>query len=245
MKYFIGIILFIYGVSEAALAQENLLTHKMVFVEGGTFQMGNNAGEYSEKPFHSVILSSFNIGKYEVTQAQWRELMGNHLTYNSDCDNCPINFVSLNDVQEYIQKLNSQTGKKYRLPTEAEWEYAAKGGKLSKGYKYSGSNDITEVAWYRDNSSDLTHIVGSKNGNELGIHDMSGNVLEWCSDWYGNYSDSWETNPTGSSSGESCVIRGGSWNSNAYRCRTSNRHSSDPEYRRGDFGFRLVLPAVN
>jgi sulfatase modifying factor 1 len=217
---------------------------EMVFVEGGTFQMGSSSGDSDEQPVHSVTLSSFSIGKYEVTQAQWKAVMGNNPSNFGGCDNCPVETVSWNDVQEFIRKLNAQTGKNYRLPTEAEWEFAAKGGKQSRGYIYSGSNDLGSVAWYSDNSESKTHPVGSKQGNELGIYDMSGNVWEWCSDWYGPYSSYNETNPTGASSGQNRVLRGGGWNYFASYCRAANRIRRDPGSRSIDLGFRLVLPAV-
>jgi sulfatase modifying factor 1 len=216
----------------------------MVFVEGGTFEMGSSSGELEEQPVHSVTLSSFNIGKYEVTQAQWKAVMGSNSSYISGCNNCAVKNVSLNDVQDFILKLNAQTGKNYRLPTEAEWEYAARGGKQSRGYTYSGSNDINAVAWHGGNSEEKTHVVGGKQANELGIYDMSGNVWEWCSDWYGNYNSYSETNPAGASSGQYRVLRGGSWYFNAYGCRATYRSRYYPAD--GDLiaGFRLVLPAV-
>ena len=209
--------------------------------------MGSNSGEEDEKPVHSVTLSPFNIGKYEVTQAQWKSIMGSNPSYNGGCDNCPVESVSWNDVQEYIQKLNAQTGKNYRLPTEAEWEFAAIGGIYTKGYSYSGSNDLNLVAWYTDNSRNETHSAGGKQANELGIYDMSGNVWEWCSDWYGNYSYYSNTNPTGPSSGQERALRGGGYsNSNsASRCRLANRISVGSAYRDDWGGFRLVLPAGN
>ena len=216
---------------------------EMVFVEGGTFQMGSSSGESDEKPVHSVTLSAFNIGKYEVTQAQWKAVMGNNPSSFTGCDDCPVDNVSWNDVQQYISKLNSQTGKNYRLPTEAEWEYSAKGGKSSKGYTYSGSNNLNAVAWYTDNSGSKTHAVGGKKANELGIYDMAGNVWEWCSDWYGTYNRYSETNPTGASSGQIRVLRGGSWYYDASSCRAAKRVRNDPDYRYS-LGFRLVLPAV-
>ena len=217
---------------------------EMVFVEGGTFQMGSESGDSDEQPVHSVTLSSFNMGKYEVTQAQWKAVMGSNPSNFSGCDNCPVENVSWNDVQQYIQKLNAQTGKNYRLPTEAEWEYAANGGKSTRGYTYSGSNDIGSVAWYYDNSGSKTHAVGTKQANELGIYDMTGNVWEWCSDWYGNYSSYSVTNPTGVTSGEARVLRGGSWNFKANSCRATFRNWGNPVNRNYNYGFRLVLPAV-
>ena len=233
-------------------ALKSSLTIEMVFVEGGTFQMGNKGGivkvgnslfdVVDEKPIHTVEISSFSIGKFEVTQAQWREVMGNNPSRFSGCDNCPVEIVSWNEVQQYIQKLNQQTGKNYRLPTEAEWEYAAKGGKDSMGYTYSGSNNSEKVAWYYDNSGSNTHSVGTKQANELGIYDMSGNVQEWCSDWFGNYSSSFQTNPTGSSLGDYRILRGGAWSYDVRLCRTEIRSWSEPDYRGVFNGFRLVLP---
>ena len=217
---------------------------EMIFVEGGTFQMGSSSGESDEKPVHSVALSAFNIGKYEVTQAQWKAVMGNNPSNFTGCDDCSVENVSWNDVQQYISKLNSQTGKNYRLPTEAEWEFSARGGKSSKGYTYSGSNDLNSVAWNTDNSGSKTHTVGGKQANELGIYDMSGNVWEWCSDWYGTYNSYSETNPTGASLGQIRVLRGGGWYFYAYSCRTANRNWLNPASGNNDYGFRLVLPAV-
>ena len=219
---------------------------EMVFVKGGTFTMGATAeqgsdAESDEKPTHSVTVSDFYIGKYEVTQAQWKAVMGSNPSYSKG-DNLPVEWVSWNDIQEFITKLNAQTGKKFRLPTEAEWEYAARGGHKSKGYKYSGSNSISDVAWYGDNSSSKIHPVGQKSPNELGIYDMSGNVWEWCQDWYSSsaYSSSSQTNPTGPSSGSSRVLRGGSWNYSAGSCRVSLRYYNTPDYRDFNRGFRLA-----
>ncbi len=214
---------------------------EMVFVDGGTFMMGSNSGEDDEKPVHEVTLSSYYIGKYEVTQAQWRAVMGNNPSYFQNCDDCPVEQVSWNDIQGYIQKLNAQTGKQYRLPTEAEWEYAARGGNKSRNYTFSGSDDINSVAWYDGNSGDKTHKVGGKQYNELGIYDMSGNVWEWCADWYGNYSSARATNPKGPSSGESRLLRGGSWYGNALFCRYAFRFRSNPDGRSLNRGFRLVF----
>ncbi|MBR5249759.1 MAG: SUMF1/EgtB/PvdO family nonheme iron enzyme [Bacteroidales bacterium] len=218
---------------------------EMVFVEGGTFKMGATSEQGSdadsdEKPVHSVTVSDFYIGKYEVTQAQWKAVMGDNPSYSKG-DNLPVENVSWNDIQEFIKKLNQLTGKTYRLPTEAEWEYAARGGKKSKGYKYAGSNNIEDVAWYTNNSSSHTHPVGQKQPNELGLYDMSGNVWEWCQDRYGNYNSSSQTNPTGPASGSNRVLRGGSWCNSARLCRVSDRCSYDPSSRYYTFGFRLVL----
>ncbi len=215
---------------------------EMVFVEGGTFQMGSNDGEAREKPVHSVTLSDFYIGKYEVTQKQWRVVMGNNPSYFSGCDNHPVEQVSWDDVQEFIKRLNQKTGNNYRLPTEAEWEYAARGGNKSNEYIYSGSNSVGDVAWYNGNSGLKTHPVGQKQSNELGLSDMSGNVFEWCSDWWSEYYQSSATsNPKGPSSGSDRVFRGGSWGIGAQYCRTSIRRSCLPEGRSDFLGFRLVL----
>jgi formylglycine-generating enzyme required for sulfatase activity len=219
---------------------------EMVFVEGGTFTMGCTSEQSdcndAEKPTHRVTVSSFQIGKYEVTQAQWRAVMGSNPSHFSNCDDCPVEKVSWNDVQEFIRKLNRQTGRNYRLPTEAEWEYAVRGGAESKGYKYAGSNDINRVAWYTSNSGSITHPVGQKQANELGIHDMTGNVWEWCEDWYGDYSSSNQTNPKGSENGAYRVLRGGSWKRNTESCRVSRRDYFNPDSRNDSGGFRLVLP---
>jgi formylglycine-generating enzyme required for sulfatase activity len=225
----------------AMLSSLNDFGIEMVYVKGGTFQMGSNDGDSDEKPVHTVTVSDFYIGKYEVTQKQWREIMGNNPSNFKNCDNCPVEMVSWNDVQEFIKKLNQKTGKNYRLPTEAEWEYAARGGSQSRGYKYAGSNNIGEVAWYDDNSSSKTHAVGGKKPNELGIYDMSGNVYEWCSDWYGNYSAGSQRNPQGPTSGPLRLLRGGSWGLNARYCRVSNRLNVNPGYRINYSGFRLAV----
>ncbi len=226
----------------------NPLNIEMVFVEGGSFMMGctpeqGSDCESDEIPSHTVSLSSFYIGKHEITQAQWRAVMGTNPSYNSGCDNCPVDNVSWNDAQQFIQKMNQQTGKTYRLPTEAEWEYAARGGNKSRGYKYSGSNDIGAVAWYIDNSGSKTHSVGQKSPNELGIYEMSGNVNEWCSDWYAKdyYSSSPSNNPKGPSAGSDRVLRGGSLSNAAIYCRVAYRFSISPGSRDFNFGFRVFL----
>jgi formylglycine-generating enzyme required for sulfatase activity len=214
---------------------------EMVFVEGGTFQMGSENGNDNVRPVHQVTLSSFNIGKYEVTQTQWREVMGTNPSYHTDCDQCPVERVSWNDVHDFIKKLNAKTGKQYRLPTEAEWEFAARGGLKCKGYTFSGSNALTEVGWRRENAGYKTHPVGEKQANELGIYDMTGNVWEWCADWYGAYSAAHANNPNGPTSGHARVHRGGAWDYSAQHCRSADRSRDDAGFRNNYGGFRLVL----
>ncbi len=214
----------------------------MIYVEGGTFEMGSWIGSPNEEPVHSVKLSDFSIGKYEVTQAQWRAVMGVNPSYFrlNNCANCPVETVTWNDIQLFITKLNALTGKVYRLPTEAEWEYAARGGKLSKGYIYSGSNTIDDVAWYRDNSNLRTYEVGQKKANELGIYDMIGNAREWCSDWYGSYTASSQTNPTGPSDGAIRVLRGSSFADEAWFGPVAFRSGTHPNSRDRYYGFRVA-----
>ena len=223
--------------------KQNIDYRSMIYVEGGSFQMGcsGNDCERDESPVHTVTLASYNIGKYEVTLQQWREVMGNNPNKNKNCDSCPVENVSWNDVQGFIRKLNSQTGKKYRLPTEAEWEFAARGGNKSNGTSYSGSNNLNSVAWYSNNSEGKTHPVGGKSPNELGIYDMSGNVWEWCSDWYSKkyYKRRPQSGPRGPSSGSDRVLRGGSSSSSS--CRVSYRNNFIPDSSNSLIGFRLVL----
>ena len=223
----------------------NGVSFEMVYVEGGSFDMGatteqGSDTEYDEIPVHSVTLSGYYIGKCEVTQELWEAVMGSNPSYFKGAQN-PVESVSWNDCQNFIKKLNSLTGRTFRLPTEAEWEYAARGGKKSRHYKYSGSNNIFDVAWYNRNSGGSTHAVGTKSPNELGIYDMSGNVWEWCSDWYGGYSAGAQTNPQGPSSGSYRVLRGGSWIYDARYCRVSFRNYDDPDHSYSFNGLRLVL----
>ncbi len=216
---------------------------KMVWVEGGTFTMGCTSNDCfgDEEPAHSVTVSSYYMGETEVTQALWVAVMGNNPS-NWESDDLPVENVSLEDVQEFIEKLNRLTGRTFRLPTEAEWEYAARGGSKSRGYKYSGSNSIDAVSWYDDNSGNKTHPVKGKQANELGLYDMSGNVWEMCSDWYGDYSSSSQRDPGGPSTGSIRVIRGGGWDFDAWDCRVSRRRvNAAPSRRYGSIGFRLVM----
>ena len=221
------------------------ISYVMKPVEGGTFQMGSNDSEADsdEKPVHSITVSSFYMGETEVTQALWKAVMGGNPSRFKG-DDLPVEQVSWNNCQEFIEKLNGLTGKDFRLPTEAEWEYAARGGKKSNGYKYAGSNTVDNVAWYDGNSGSKTHPVKTKQPNELGLYDMSGNVFEWCQDRYGSYSSGSQTDPKGPSSGSLRLLRGGSWGNFAGDCRVSFRGYSGPGGR-GYPGFRLVLPQCN
>ena len=217
----------------------------MVRVEAGTFTMGATPEMENplddEKPAHQVTLTNdYYIGKYEVTQALWKAVMGNNPSYSKG-NNLPVERVSWDNCQKFISKLNRITGKTFRLPTEAEWEYAARGGNKSRGYQYSGSSNLSDVAWYEDNSGNKTHNVGSKQANELGIYDMSGNVHEWCQDWYDKYSNSSKVNPTGANSGSYRVSRGGGWAGYAWDCRSSYRNYCSPGSRYNHLGLRLVL----
>ncbi|MBP5257662.1 MAG: SUMF1/EgtB/PvdO family nonheme iron enzyme [Prevotella sp.] len=223
-------------------------TFTIVAVDGGTFQMGSTSGESDEQPVHSVTLSDYYIGGTEVTQALWESVMGSNTSQSSD-PRRPVEKVSWDDCQTFISKLKELTGLTFRLPTEAEWEFAARGGTKSMGYAYSGSNNIDDVAWYSGNSYSLgendpdygTHYVGTKAPNELGIYDMTGNVFEWCQDWYGDYSSAAQTNPTGPTSGSYRVVRGGNWRLDASKCRVSSRTKYVPSAANPNLGLRLAL----
>lgn len=227
----------------------NGVSFEMVAVKGGTFTMGASSSDSyadnDEKPTHSVTLSDYYIGKFEVTQELWEAVMGTNPS-SFKGGNLPVERTSWGDCQEFMGKLNRLCashldGKMFRLPTEAEWEYASRGGMKSRGYKYSGSDNISDVAWYRENSGSKTHPVGTKSPNELGIYDMSGNVHEWCYDWYGSYGSGSQTNPTGPSSGSRRVLRGGGWDNYAKDCRVSSRSDCSLDRRRFYYGLRLVL----
>lgn len=231
----------------------NGVTFEMIYVEGGTFKMGateeqgNDAYE-TEKPVHKILLDDYYIGKFEVTQGLWKAVMGSEVTEGGGWkgygygDDYPAYRVSWKDCQDFIKKLNELTGENFRLPYEAEWEYAARGGKNSEGHKYSGSNVVNDVAWYTSNTYDSgTQPVGTKNPNELGVYDMSGNVWEWCMDWYGPYESKAIKNPKGKANGNNKVLRGGSWSRGAKLCRVASRGYNLPDARYSYNGFRLVL----
>ena len=220
------------------------LNLEMIAVEGGTFTMGctseqGNDCDSDEKPAHQVNLSDFYIGKYEITQAQWKALMGSNPSIFKG-DSLPVENVSWNDAREFINKLNAQTGKQYRLPTEAEWEFAARGGNKSRGYKYSGSNTVDNVAWYGDNSLNKTQTVGTLSPNEIDIYDMSGNVWEWCNDKYNEYNGNSQTNSQSTFSGSYRMFRGGGCRNYAKNVRVSYRNCGAPGDRNNSIGFRLA-----
>jgi formylglycine-generating enzyme required for sulfatase activity len=219
----------------------------MVYVKGGCYMMGDTFGDGAtdEKPVHEVCLDDFYIGKYLVTQAQWQAVMGANPSYFKDCGgNCPVEQVLWEDAQEFIDRLNKLTGKKYRLLSEAEWEYAARS--RGKHEKYSGGKHAASFAWYSGNSGGRTHPVGTKSPNGLGIYDMSGNVWEWVQDWYGEtyYEKSPRNNPHGPASGPYHVFRGGSWLGNAWYARSAYRGRPIPTYRNNHYGFRLAVTKV-
>ena len=224
----------------------NGVSFKMVAVEGGTFTMGatpeQGSDAYSsEKPAHQVTLSSYSIGQTEVTQELWQAVMGSNPSSFTGNLQRPVERVSWNDCQTFITKLNQMTGKNFRLPTEAEWEYAARGGNRSQSYKYAGSNTVEDVTWYSSNSGSTTHPVATKAPNELGLYDMSGNVYEWCQDWWGSYSSGAQTDPTGPSTGSYRVKRGGSWNDYGGNWRVSCRSNFTPSNTSSNLGLRLAL----
>lgn len=244
-----------FDVGQNKVYTVNGVSFTMIPVEGGSFTMGATSEQYNgyspydyEKPTHGVTLSSFYMAETEVTQALWYAVMGQKPTSGGSQwsssyglgDNFPAYYVSYTDCQEFITRLNGLTGQAFRMPTEAEWEYAARGGKKSKGYIFSGSNSVEDVAWYTGNSGSVTHAVKTKAANELGLYDMSGNVWEWCSDWYGSYGSSNETDPKGPSTGSYRVLRGGCWYNFAAYCRVSYRSNISPGGRGNYYGLRLV-----
>ncbi|MDE6440152.1 MAG: formylglycine-generating enzyme family protein [Bacteroidales bacterium] len=230
------------------------MTLSMVYVEGGTFQMGATEEQgddalKAERPVHEVTLNDYYIGQFMVTQAQWTAVMGttisdiiNEYAYTpyGVGDDYPMYYVTWTDAYIFCERMTKRTGKTYRLPTEAEWEYAARGGQKADNTKYAGSDDIDEVAWYRANSDTLTHPVGQKKPNGLGLYDMSGNLWEWCGDWYEDYSSEAQVNPRGPVQGKNRVIRGGYWQDGASQARVSNRGQYASGYRAFSRGFRVV-----
>ena len=221
----------------------NGVRFNMIRVGRGTFMMGagDNYASDDEKPVHQVTLANdYYIGETQVTQELWKVVMNDNPSH-FEGDSKPVESISWFDCQSFIERLNAKTGKHFRLPTEAEWEFAARGGDKNKGYKYSGSNNIDEVAWCHDNSGEGTYDVATKQPNELGIYDMSGNVWEWCQDWYDSYRNTSQTNPTGANRGYDRVFRGGSWDDFDMDCRSSNRNYDSPDYSCYNLGLRLVL----
>lgn len=245
----------------------------MVKVAGGSFDLGSDDEATDRRPAHTVKLKDFSIGRYEVTQEQWKLVMGSNPS-NYICEECPVTNVTFQDAQSFIQKLNSMTGKTYRLPTEAEWEYASRGGSSERliktsthvarggvnelgisqkgmrtpdkeltGKKYAGKNSPQEVAWFNRNSRDHIHPIGRKDANEIGIYDMSGNVEEWCSDFYAkDYGSKRDVeNPTGPAGGNSHVVRGGSWNSSTSEIVVTRRAAYMPNTKTNALGFRLAM----
>lgn len=241
------------------------LNMEMVYVAGGEFVMGATAEQKDdawddEEPVRGIQLDGFHIGKYAVTQAQWRVVMGTTLEEQREKvgtewslagkgDEHPMYYVNWTEAQAFCQKLSEATGRKYLLPTEAQWEYAARGGNQSRHYKHAGSNNLDDVAWYRENSINIclghsdygTRPVGRRKANELGLYDMNGNVWEWCSDWYGRYDGNDTENPQGPATGSLRVFRGGSWYGRARDCRVSSRFYNIPDYRGYNVGFRVAV----
>ncbi len=217
----------------------------MVYVEGGTFVMGctdeqNGDCWHFEEPCHEVTLSPFYMAETEVTQALWREVMGSNPSHFVG-DSLPVENVSWNDCMAFVDSLCKRTGLRFALPTEAQWEYAARGGCSSRHYKYSGSDSINAVAWNGDNSRHSTHAVRGLQPNELGIYDMSGNVFEWCADWYDLYEPEQQNDPVGPATGRYRTLRGGAWQVSAIMCRVSDRGFVEPSERDSIYGLRLVM----
>ena len=235
----------------------NGVSFTMIYVQGGTFTMGGTAEQGNdafteEKPTHSVTLSDYYLCETEVTQALWQAVMGTTLAQQQtqagvsrplrgEGDDYPMYYVTWEDCQRFIERLNTLTGQSFKLPTEAQWEFAARGGNKTVQKKFSGSNAIDEVAWFRGNSEATTHPVKSKTANELGLYDLCGNVGEWCADWQSNYSEAAQTNPAGPEQGLYRIFRGGSWNSRLWRCRTSSRSNEKPSYCDDEIGFRIAF----
>ena len=219
------------------------VSFKMIKVKADTFQMGSDSGDDYERPVHQVTLTEdYFMGETEVTNALWYAVMGKIPSKRNKGDSIPVEYVNYKDCLKFLEHLNKLVKQRFRLPTEAEWEYVARGGHkmTTPNYIYAGSNTLGDVAWY-DNSGNEAHEVKTKKANELGLYDMSGNVWEWCADWYGSYNSGSQTNPTGPTSGSFRVIRGGSWGDDAGGCRVADRFYVTPSNRYNILGFRLAL----
>ena len=255
-QFSLSLLLFLLSSWCVVQAQSIALTHEqklmlaaietsMVSIDGGIFTMGCTSDQgsectHDEFPIHQVQLSGFKLLKTEVTQGMWQSVMGNNPSLNKRSAQFPVENVSFTDIDKFIEALNAMSAHRYRLPTEAEWEFAARGGKNSKNTLYSGSTDAQSVSWNIGNSSNTSHIAGFKNANELGLYDMSGNVWEWCSDWYGEYHASEESDPRGAVDGTDKVIRGGSYSGSIWFCRNAIRMHYAPSYKSHFIGFRLA-----
>ncbi len=233
--------------ADSIRAQIKPIVPEMVKVDGGSFYMGDSVGNTNQRPQHKVTLNTFYLSKNLITVAEYYNYcIANGIEMPAPPewgwnDNQPMVNISYGDALDYCEWLSDKLKKTYRLPTEAEWEYAARGGNKTKGYSFAGSNDLNEVGWYKDNSSGQTNIVEYKKPNELGVYDMSGNVFEWCSDWFGNYNNNAVNNPTGPPSGTEKVMRGGCFDSEAKECKLTSRFSNPPDSSGDGLGFRLVL----
>ncbi len=214
---------------------------EMVLVDAGWFMMGYESGYSNEKPLHKVTLDAYYIAKFEVSQELWQLVTGKNPAHFKDCSNCPVEMVSYHDATDFIDRLNRLSRQSFRLPTEAEWEFAAKGGSTKKKTRYSGSNKIDEVAWYSRNAGERPHPVGLKLPNALGIFDMSGNVFEWTQDWMGRYKHNDQINPKGATKGKTKVVRGGCWYDTNDGCRIHCRVEVEPSEKNGCLGLRLAL----
>jgi len=260
-QFYIALQLFLLSSWCVVQAQSNSISHEqklilnaietsMTPIEGGVFSMGCTSDQgtectHDEFPIHQVHLSSFKLLKTEVTQGMWQSVMGNNPSFNKRSALFPVENVSFTEIEKFIDALNVISSHKYRLPTEAEWEFAARGGNKSKSTLFSGSSDAHSVSWNVGNSTNTSHIAGYKNANELGLFDMSGNVWEWCSDWYGEYHDSEESDPRGGVDGTDKVIRGGSYSGSIWFCRNAIRMHYAPWYKSHFIGFRLAEDIAN
>ncbi|MDY5969565.1 MAG: SUMF1/EgtB/PvdO family nonheme iron enzyme [Bacteroidales bacterium] len=227
------------------------VTFRMMQVDGGTFMMGDTRPGAlkhtyeASKPVHQVTVDTFYMSQFEVTQRLWMAVMDSNPSLSKSNDSLPVEQVSYNDAQVFIARLSQITGYRFRMPTEAEWEYAARGGRKSKGYVFPGCDgNPGAVAWYGMNSNNHTHPVGRLKPNEVGLYDMAGNVWEWCSDWYGPYTEEPQVNPRGPRSGENRILRGGCMNSPSWGCAVSDRSWYLPDHGYGFHGLRLVLDSV-